>query len=106
MLSAICRTPARSASSERRNAARFVWHSFFLQCPGGYAILKSQKKMKRGMAMQDIGMQYHIHCKEGDVGRYVFLPGDPGRCESIAAHFDDPVHIGNLAVSLSNLNGQ
>jgi len=44
--------------------------------------------------MQDIGMQYHIHCKEGDVGRYVFLPGDPGRCEAIAAHFDDPVHIG------------
>ena len=44
--------------------------------------------------MQDIGMQYHIHCKEGDVGRYVFLPGDPGRCESIASHFDNPVHIG------------
>ena len=44
--------------------------------------------------MQDIGVQYHIRCKEGDVGRYVFLPGDPGRCESIASHFDDPVHIG------------
>ena len=44
--------------------------------------------------MQDIGMQYHIHCKEGDVGRYCFLPGDPGRCESIAKHFDNPVHIG------------
>ena len=44
--------------------------------------------------MQDIGMQFHIHCKEGDVGRYVFLPGDPGRCESIARHFDNPVHVG------------
>ena len=44
--------------------------------------------------MQDIGMQYHIRCKEGDVGKYCFLPGDPGRCETIAAHFDDPVHIG------------
>ena len=44
--------------------------------------------------MQDIGMQYHIHCKEGDVGKYCFLPGDPGRCEAIAAHFDNPVHIG------------
>ena len=44
--------------------------------------------------MQDIGIQFHIRCKEGDVGRYVFLPGDPGRCESIAAHFDNPVHIG------------
>ena len=44
--------------------------------------------------MQDIGMQFHIHCKQGDVGRYVFLPGDPGRCESIASFFDNPVHIG------------
>ena len=44
--------------------------------------------------MQDIGMQFHIRCKEGDVGRYVFLPGDPGRCEAIAQHFDDPVHVG------------
>ena len=44
--------------------------------------------------MQDIGMQFHIRCKTGDVGRYVFLPGDPGRCESIASHFDNPVHIG------------
>ena len=39
-------------------------------------------------------MQYHIHCKQGDVGRYVFLPGDPGRCESIARLFDNPVHVG------------
>lgn len=44
--------------------------------------------------MQDIGMQFHIHCVEGDVGRYVFLPGDPGRCEAIARHFDNPVHVG------------
>ena len=44
--------------------------------------------------MQDIGMQFHIHCKEGDVGKYCFLPGDPGRCEAIADYFDNPVHIG------------
>ena len=44
--------------------------------------------------MQDVGMQYHIHCNKGDVGRYVFLPGDPGRCQSIASYFDNPVHIG------------
>ena len=44
--------------------------------------------------MQDIGMQFHIHCQAGDVGRYCFLPGDPGRCEAIASYFDDPVHIG------------
>lgn len=44
--------------------------------------------------MQDTGRQFHIHCVPGDVGRYCFLPGDPGRCESIAALFDNPVHIG------------
>ena len=32
---------------------------------------------------------YHLKIERGDVGRYVILPGDPGRCESIAALFDD-----------------
>ena len=36
------------------------------------------------------GYQYHLQTKKGDVGRYVILPGDPGRCEKIAAYFDDP----------------
>lgn len=40
--------------------------------------------------MQKLEKQFHIRCAEGDVGRYVLLPGDPGRCASIAAHFDDP----------------
>ncbi len=44
--------------------------------------------------MQATEKQFHIHCTEGDVGRYVLLPGDPGRCETIARHFDNPVHIG------------
>lgn len=35
------------------------------------------------------GEQYHIGLKEGDIGRYVLLPGDPKRCEKIAAYFDD-----------------
>jgi len=35
------------------------------------------------------GTQYHIGVKEGDVGEYVILPGDPKRCEKIAAYFDD-----------------
>ena len=39
--------------------------------------------------MQKLEKQFHIHCVEGDVGRYVILPGDPGRCEKIAALFDD-----------------
>lgn len=44
--------------------------------------------------MQQTEKQYHINCVKGDVGRYVFLPGDPGRCEAIAQYFDDPIHIG------------
>ena len=39
--------------------------------------------------MQKTELQFHIKCKEGDVGRYVILCGDPGRCEKIAEHFDD-----------------
>lgn len=35
-------------------------------------------------------LMYHIQMKKGDVGRYVFLPGDPGRCEKIASYFDNP----------------
>ena len=38
--------------------------------------------------------QFHIQCAPGDVGRYCILPGDPGRCEAIAAHFDQPVKVG------------
>lgn len=35
------------------------------------------------------GKQYHTQIGVGDIGRYVILPGDPKRCEKIAAHFDD-----------------
>ncbi len=44
--------------------------------------------------MQATEKQFHIQCVQGDVGRYCILPGDPGRCEAIAAYFDEPVHIG------------
>ena len=37
--------------------------------------------------------QFHIDCVQGDVGRYCNLPGDPGRCESIARYFEDAVHV-------------
>ena len=43
--------------------------------------------------MQQLEKQFHIHCAEGDVGRYVLLPGDPGRCAAIAQHFDDPKFV-------------
>ena len=38
-------------------------------------------------------VQYHIRVKEEDVGKYVLLPGDPGRCEAIANYFDDPKFV-------------
>jgi len=34
------------------------------------------------------GRQYHLQCGPGDVGGYVLLPGDPGRCELIASRFE------------------
>ena len=37
--------------------------------------------------------QYHINVSEGEIGKYCILPGDPGRCEKIAAYFDNPVHV-------------
>ena len=42
------------------------------------------------------GKQYHIGVGPGDVGRYVILPGDPKRCEKIAAHFDNPVKVADV----------
>ena len=36
------------------------------------------------------GLTFHLQIKDGDVGRYVLLPGDPGRCEKIARFFDNP----------------
>lgn len=38
--------------------------------------------------------EFHLKIRTGDVGRYVLLPGDPGRCQSIAAHFENPELIG------------
>lgn len=37
--------------------------------------------------------QHHLHLQPGDVGEYVLLPGDPGRAEVIARHFDNAVHV-------------
>ena len=39
--------------------------------------------------MHELERQYHIHVAPGEIGRYVILPGDPGRCLKIAAYFDD-----------------
>ena len=44
-------------------------------------------------AYNDKGQQYHVELAKGDVGRYVILPGDPGRVETIAAFLDHPVKM-------------
>ena len=38
-------------------------------------------------------LMHHIMCGAGDVGRYVILPGDPGRVEKIAAYLDGASHV-------------
>lgn len=38
-------------------------------------------------------VQYHVNMKEGDVGKYVIMPGDPKRCKLIAKHFDNAVLV-------------
>jgi uridine phosphorylase len=37
--------------------------------------------------------RYHIQLNDGDAGGYALLPGDPGRCEVIAARLDNPRHV-------------
>lgn len=34
-------------------------------------------------------VMYHVNLKEGDVGKYCILVGDPGRCEKVANFFDE-----------------
>lgn len=43
--------------------------------------------------MQQLEKQFHIHCTEGDIGKYVILAGDPGRIPAIAARFDNARQI-------------
>lgn len=45
------------------------------------------------MKYSEEGKQYHIGLKNGDVGEYVILPGDPKRCKKIAEYFDNAEFI-------------
>lgn len=38
-------------------------------------------------------LQFHINIRPSDGGGYAILPGDPGRCEKIAAYLDNPLHV-------------
>lgn len=54
-------------------------------------------------------LMMHIQCKKGDVGRFVILPGDPGRVEKIAAYLDNPVKIAEnreFVTYTGTLNGE
>lgn len=42
---------------------------------------------------EDASRQYHIQVANGEVGRYVIMPGDPKRCARIAKYLEDPVLI-------------
>ncbi|WP_207696135.1 uridine phosphorylase [Enterococcus sp. DIV0212c] len=42
------------------------------------------------------GTQFHIGVKDGEIGKYVILPGDPKRCEKIASYLEKPEKIADL----------
>ena len=45
------------------------------------------------MNYSEDGRQYHIGLKDGEVGKYVLLPGDPKRCEKNEQFFENPVKV-------------
>ncbi len=40
--------------------------------------------------LQDHEKQYHLAVTPRQIGGYCLLPGDPGRCQAIAAHLENP----------------
>ncbi len=50
-------------------------------------------RSEKGGIPMEAGKQYHIALGPGDVGRYVLLPGDPGRTELIAKFFDEAKEV-------------
>jgi uridine phosphorylase len=45
------------------------------------------------MALLDPNFQYHLHVTSEQVGKYVIMPGDPGRVSKIAAFLDNAQHV-------------
>ena len=53
--------------------------------------------------------EFHLKIREGDIGKYVILCGDPGRCEKIANYFDDAQFVGfnrEYKIYTGYLNGE
>ena len=61
------------------------------------------------MKYAEEGMQYHLGIHNGDVGKYVILPGDPKRCSKIAAFLDDAKLVADnreFTTYIGYLNGE
>ena len=57
------------------------------------------------MDMTKREVQYHIGLGQGDAGGWCILPGDPGRCQAIAAYFDEPAFVHYVAEVVAQLRG-
>ena len=56
--------------------------------------------------LQSHEKQYHINVSVGEIGKYCLLPGDPGRCEKIAAFLENPYFVIDFKISLwYNIHG-
>ena len=56
-------------------------------------ISRGKRRLEMKNYSEDASRQYHIQVAQGEVGRYVIMPGDPKRCVKIAQYFDNPVMI-------------
>jgi len=50
--------------------------------------MSNNKNHETKGGLLDDNLQYHVQLKKGDVSDFVIMPGDPGRVEFIAEHFD------------------
>lgn len=55
--------------------------------------MNNQKMQSALNPKTDKGKQYHIQCQEGDVSRYVLMPGDPARVSVFAHDWDDAKEV-------------
>ena len=49
----------------------------------------SRKLKSASLPEDELGRQYHIGLKKGDIPRYVLIPGDPGRVPKIASYWSE-----------------
>ncbi|MEH7333123.1 nucleoside phosphorylase [Neobacillus drentensis] len=52
-------------------------------------------KSNASKPVMDEGLQYHIRCKEGDIAKFVLLPGDPERVDLIGEEWDESRKVAN-----------